>query len=179
MKDANVLFPELDADIQHFSELYPDLSISTESEYYNLTKINALTVTDTDFSLYSHNCRFLHGHYDELSTLLNNISFKFDVISFTESWLNDGIKNLVSFHGYKAYHSLRPSSSYGGMSVFVKDKFTVKVIPITCISLDTIESLGLTLCNYNHKINLVTIYKPNTSKSLFTEKCIEVLSTGV
>ena len=177
MNDENVLFPELDADIQHFGELYPDLNISMESEYYDMTKINALTVTDTDFSIFSHNCRSLHGHFDELSALLNSINFKFDVISFTESWLNDGIKNLVSFHGYKAYHSLRPNSSYGGISVFVKDKFTVKVIPNTCISLDTIECLGLTLCNNNHRINVITIYKPNTSKSLFTEKCMEVLST--
>ena len=128
MNDDNVLFPELDVDIQHFGELYPDLNISTESEYYDQTKINALTVTDADFSIFSHNCRSLHGHFDELSALLNSINFKFDVISFTESWLDDGIKNLVSFHGYKAYHSLRPKNSYGGISVFDKDKFTVNVI---------------------------------------------------
>ena len=49
MNDEHVLFPELDADIQHLGELYPDLDISMESEYYDLTKINALTVTDTVF----------------------------------------------------------------------------------------------------------------------------------
>ena len=49
MNDENVLFPELDADIQHFGELYPDLDASMESEYYDLTKINPLAVTDTDF----------------------------------------------------------------------------------------------------------------------------------
>ena len=177
MNNENVLFPELDADIQHFDELCGDLNISTESKYYYLTKINALTVTDTDISLYSHNCRSLHGHYDELSTLLNGINFKFSVISFIKSWLDDGIKNLVSFHGYKAYQSLRPNSSYGGISVFVKDKFTVNVILNTCISLDTIECLGLTLYNNNHKTNFIILYKPNTCKSLFTYKCMEVLST--
>ena len=61
------------------------------------------------------------------------------------------------------------------VSVYIKDKFTVSIILNPCISLDTIECLGLALCNNNHKINVITIYKSNTSKSLFTEKCIEVL----
>ena len=129
----------LDAVIQQFGELYPDLNVSTESEYYDLTKIIALTVTDTDSSIFSHNCRYLHGHYDDLSTLLNSTKYKFDVISFTESRLDDGIKNLVSFQGYKAYHSLRPNNSYGGISVFVTYKFTVNIIPNTCISLYTLS----------------------------------------
>ena len=59
--------------------------------------------------------------------VLNSINFKFEVISFTESWLDDGIKNLVAFHGYKAYNSLRPKNSYGNISVFIKDKFTAHV----------------------------------------------------
>ena len=42
MNDQDVLFPELDADVQHFDELYPDLSISMNSEYYDLRKINTL-----------------------------------------------------------------------------------------------------------------------------------------
>ena len=106
MNDENVLFSELDADIQHFGELYPDLDASMESEYYDLAKINALTVADTDFSILSHFCRSLNGHFNELSTLLNSINFNFDIILFTESWLDDGIKNLISFPGYKAYHFL-------------------------------------------------------------------------
>ena len=108
---------------------------------------------------------------------MDGINFKFDIISFTESWLNDNTKDLVSFRGYRAFHSLRPDNSYGGISVFEKEKFTVNLIPSACVSLDTIECLGLSLHVDHCKISIIKVYKPKVSVALFTEKCVEILSS--
>ena len=77
MNFDHILFPELDADIQHFSELYPNSNISMESDFYDMDKINALSIKNYDFTLFSHNCRSLSGHYDAEHALkyLPNLSW--------------------------------------------------------------------------------------------------------
>ena len=42
--ENEVLFPEFDTDLQHFNALYPGLALFTESDYYDPSKINILTV---------------------------------------------------------------------------------------------------------------------------------------
>ena len=106
---------------------------------------------------------------------MDSRNFKFDIISFTKSWLDDNTKDLVSFRGYRAFHSLRPDNSYIGMSVFVKEKFTVNLIPSACVYLNTIECLGLSLHIGNCKISIITVYKPKASVAW--QKCVEILSS--
>ena len=136
--ENEVLFPELDADLQHFNALYPDLALSTESDYYDPSKINMLTVKNTDFTIFCHNIRSMTRHCDELHTLLSIINFKFSVISLTESWLHDDDKHLMSFEGYQACHCLRNNQRGGGIRVFVKREYSVSVIQNCSLSLEHI-----------------------------------------
>ena len=142
--EEDVLFPELDADINHFNELYPDTNTSVCSEYYNVDKFNDIHRTNTDFSLFSYNSRLILRHYDELHTLLSCLSRRFDALSFSETWLNEYTKQLISIDGYTPYHSLRPVDKMaGGLSVFVKNKSSVTIIPNTELCLDYIECISL------------------------------------
>ena len=58
----DVLFPELDADIQHFGELYPECNGRHQSQYYNTATINDLNYRESDFSVFSFNSRSLSAH---------------------------------------------------------------------------------------------------------------------
>ena len=74
-EDSDILFPELDADINHFNDLYPDIEASICSEYYDTEKLKTFRTTNSDFALFSFNTRSLFRHYDELHALMSFFAF--------------------------------------------------------------------------------------------------------
>ena len=156
----NVLFPEIDVDINHFDELYPSLNVGDHCKYYDDGKIRNLKTGEGIFSLFSFNCRSLLAHEDELSACLNNFDFEFDVISMTESWLQDSNKELANMNGYLSFHSLRTNRGGTGISVYVRDNYNARQINNTNISNDHIECLGLTLEKRDKVIQILTFYRP-------------------
>lgn len=68
--NEDILFPDMDADAQHFTVICPHLRINTESKYYDIKKINSLNIRDTDVALFLCNSRSIGKHEDELRTLV-------------------------------------------------------------------------------------------------------------
>ena len=55
-----------------------------------------------------------HSMYDSLVADLSSLNFSFDVLCFTESWLTNLNKHLISFDGYNSFHCLREEGHRGG-----------------------------------------------------------------
>ena len=57
---------------------------------------------------------------------IDSMNIKFDLLCFTESWLNDNTKDLID--NYKSYHSLKADGGRGGgISVFLNDQLKSKL----------------------------------------------------
>ena len=68
-----------------------NLTYTINSEYYSLAEISKLNPLNESLSLFHQNIRSLSAHYDELTLLLSNVKFKFDVI---------GISNIRSLSAH-------------------------------------------------------------------------------
>ena len=120
---------DIDPNMNHFSQIYPDLNSVHKSQYHDFTKFNTINSNSLkDLSLVHINIRSLYHEADHLLALQNQLVVKIDLICFTESWLKKNIKHLINITGYVGFHSLRINRIGGGISMYVKDRFITKRI---------------------------------------------------
>ena len=127
--DINDLFSD---DILETNVFECDTIVS--SKYYDMDHFSSLpTLLDKScFSLYNTNSRSLLKnkiHYDTLfQSILDKNNFAFDFLTFTETWLNEDLENLVNFDGYtKITKNKTRIKEGGGLAIFVKDTIKHKI----------------------------------------------------
>ena len=111
---------DIDIDNNHFNVIYPDLNSTNSSKYYEIEHYNKLEIdTNTDFSLLNFNIRSLSANFDLFNGFLSLLDSKFDVITFTESWLKENNKNLCIFDGHCELHNLRIDGRRGDFHLLI------------------------------------------------------------
>ena len=95
----NETLVNVDIDVNLFNNVYPDINGDQSSEYYCL-KFNKLSMNiDTGLLLFNFNIRSVGANFDTFycfTNLLNKKLTSLDILSFSESWLNDNNKNLCT-----------------------------------------------------------------------------------
>ena len=132
---------DIDPELNHFSELYPDIHSSIISKYYSIEAFNKIdSKSSNDLAVIHVNVRSLFNKLDHFQALLDLLAVKFDIICFSECWLNESNKDLVCLDGYNVFHSLRPNRIGGGVSVFVNNMFKSSIIESCTKSTTVIET---------------------------------------
>ena len=173
------VFEHIDIDSNHYDVIYPGLSSTESSKYYQINEFNELNFNNkSDLLLLNYNIRSLCANFDLFHGFSQLLNIKFDIISFTESWLKENNKQLYAINGYNDFHSLRSDGRRGGgISVFISNKYDCKIIKNSSLSLEYIETLFIEVTRANKKILIASIYKPNRSNdNLFIEKLSHLLS---
>ena len=87
----------IDIDVNLFNNIYPDLNINQNSEYYDFPKFNKFIMnSNTDLLLLNFNIRSIGTNFDTFNCFTNLLNKKFDILSFSEKWLNYNNKNLYT-----------------------------------------------------------------------------------
>ena len=161
----NSFIDDIDPEQNHYNVIYPELDSSQISKYYQISNFNALDInSSTDLLLLSYNIRSLNANIDQFLAFSHQINKKFDIISFTESWLKDENKNLYHINGYNDFHNLRSDGRRGGgISVYISNDLEAKIIRHSTISLNYIETLCIEICKESKRILIMSVYKPNKS----------------
>ena len=113
---------DVDADLNHFNELYPSLHSSSEQQYYDSDKFNSTFNLNTrnDLSIIHANIRSLSANGDMFVGFLSLLNRSFDVICFTETWLSqDGVVENF-FPSYNGHHISRSTRRGGGVAIYIK-----------------------------------------------------------
>ena len=98
--------------------------------------------SNTDLLLLNFNIRSIGASFDTFNYFTNLLNKRFDILTFSESWLNDNNKNLYNIEGYDAFHNVQCDGRRGGgLSVYISNVLKSKVIHPCTISLPTIETL--------------------------------------
>ena len=106
------------------------------------------------------NIRSLLPKLDEFTTTLHMMKHKFAVICLTETWLNGNILNLANIKGYKSYHKVGEGRRGGGVSIYIDESVSCKILDDYNVSSDCIECLFIQ-CHYrNIKFLIGCIYRP-------------------
>ena len=167
---------DIDAELNHFNRYYPNLG----SNYYSVNKLNKdVSCTKSDLTVYHLNVRSLWANFDIVLNEIDSMNIKFDLLCFTESWVNDNTKDLIAIDNYKSYHSLRADGRRGGgISVFLNDRLKSKLFVDATFNTEIIESLFLEVeISNSRKMLIGVIYRPpNAVHRLFSEKLSEILS---
>jgi len=170
---------DIDVDNNHINIIYPNLNTGSESKNYTSNEFNELNINSkNDLKILNWNIRSLSAHFDELLAFLGCIKYEFDVISITESWLNEANQHLFKIDGYEAFHSLRPANKRGGgVTVYVKSSLKAKCVKDTKISNDHIESLFLDIeVTKSKSMFLGSVYRPPSGNTDdFVNKLIDMI----
>ena len=175
------ILDDIDIDNNHFNVIYPDLTGNDCSKYYKIDQVEKLNINkQNDFSLLSFNIRSLNANFDLFSGFLHLLDQKFDVITFTESWLKNDAKHLYNFEGYNDFHNLRTDGRRGGgISTYISKDYNPKIIKECTIMEHNIETLFIEITNSNKTILIASVYKPNKSDDkLFIEKLLILLNNS-
>ena len=178
MDEINGIFEDIDADTNHLNNVFPDLNNDNRSKYYDSDKFNSEIIHNKDnFSILNLNIRSITANIDACNAFLSTLNNKFDILSFTESWLNDSSKNLINLEDYYSFHTLRPVNRGGGVSIFIKNYLNSSKIDSCSVSLPYIESLFIKINHRNRRILVAIIYKPpNANCNSFIDKLTELLT---
>ena len=162
----NSFLDDLDVEQNHYNVMYPELNNEQLSNYYHIQNFNQLNINPlTDLLLLNYNIRSLNANLDQFIAFSHLINKKFDIISFTESWLKNENKHL--------YNLRDDGRRGGGISIFILDNLEAKLIKHSTISKKYIETLSIEINKENKKILIMSIYKPNKSddKSFIETLC--------
>ena len=161
INEEDELFPQINADLNHFNEIYPQFKTDEQSNYYDINTFNeSIHNVISDLAIIHLNIRSLSANFDHVYALFQMLDIKFDIICFTESWLTESTKSLYEFPNYQSFHSLRGNKRGGGVSVYVHDTLRVEKLSHISVSLPNIESLFLKIFCESKQTTVGTIYKP-------------------
>jgi hypothetical protein len=122
-----------------------------------------------NLSCFHLNCQRLSPKTTILQAFFNSLSFNFDIISFTETWLSPDNANLFAniFPGYSFFHTSRTVREGGGVAAFIHN--TLNAYSLDIPQYNTFEHLTLHITSSNTvDIILVVLYRPpNTPVNQF------------
>ena len=71
-QDNDDIFNDIDPEVNHFAEIFPEYNNSEHSDYYLIDKFNENCVTNVnDLNIIQCNIRSLYTHHDEFLSPLN------------------------------------------------------------------------------------------------------------
>lgn len=152
-------------------------SVSTSSNSSSDSIFSALTDIDlsTNLSLVHYNVQSIRHKLDILYSELS----AFDILTFSETWLNDSISSdelfLPSFHSPERRD--RPSDSHGGVMVYIKNNLAYK--RRNDLELNGIECIWVELTLRNRKLLIGTFYKPPSSGTMYSNMIENSVSLAV
>ena len=128
-QDNDDIFNDIDREVIHFAEIFPDLNNSEHSDYYSMDKFNEYCDTNVnDLSIIHCDIRSLYAHHDEFLALLSVLHINVGIFCFSfESWLTVATKQQVNLQGYQSFHSIMPiNKREGGSSILIKYSLRAK-----------------------------------------------------
>ena len=156
MNDVDVTFDAIDVDTNHFNELYTGINDIYSRQYYSTDEFHSINKKESDLKILHFNIRSLSRHFDELFVLLKVMESEFDVLCVTESWLHDSTQVLYGIPGYSVHHSLRPNNKRGGgITVFVSERYSAKLLKEQTTSSYCIESLFISVTHLTSKRSFI------------------------
>ena len=155
-----------------------DVSLSS-SNYINLCE-NNVVLEESNFDIVHLNVRSLSSKLTELHLLLkhlNDLNCFPTVIMLNETYLTNTNTAICQLAGYNLFTKNRKNRKGGGVAMYILDNLSVTAVPELEFDVDnTIESLCLEVKVSSKRIILCSTYRvPNTSESIFTDKCSEFM----
>ena len=118
-------------------------TLIAQSSYFDPEDLSSLlNPNDTNYlKIFNNNARSLLSNQSQyqmyFADLAESHKMAFDILTFTETWLNDHLSNIVHFDSYTGlYKNKFPVKEGGGIAIFVKNGMNYKVRSDLCFPPD-------------------------------------------
>lgn len=158
------------------------LAISNEVKYYSSSELNALLDTEPyapgrNLAVIHINARSINKNYNNILLMLSSLTLKFDIITITETWIDDKYnQNVPPIPGYNYYSRPRKNKKGGGVAIYVRNDLQTSAINWSeSVDQSSFESLFIQLNDSNTLVGV--IYRPpDTDLDIFNREYTEVLN---
>ena len=144
---------------------YQDIS-SLETNYCNPNDFqnNFQCFLKDSFSALHLNITSMNKNFESFKEFCSKINFKFSIVCFSETWVDDipfSKNSNFQLSDYQVLHQTRKNCKGGGVCVFVHEKRSFKLREDLNINCDAIQSFSIKISNTKSK-NIIfnTIYRP-------------------
>ena len=173
---------DIDADLNFFDSNNENLlNVSFTDAYFDADKFNnSFQYENGSLNIIHINIRSMRKNIDNFVAFLETLKFKFQVLCFSETWLNEirVIENI--FPDFSSFHSMRPVSSSpgGGVAIYISNEFISS--EILSYNDECMECLFADVSDGNSRIIVGSCYRPpNADSSTFiTEISTKIRNFG-
>jgi hypothetical protein len=158
-------------------------SFSNNCSYSTTDEISSWPKLPNSFALLNLNSRSLNSNFDKLKLLLSNFMHKPDIITISETWIQEN--HLLKAYNIENYNFIsipRNNKRGGGVGIYINHLFNYEILYPTSSS--SISSTPCELCaveiyNQNsHNIIIINVYKPpDFNASLFIDFLSEFIDS--
>jgi len=133
---------------------------------------------DCNVSVLCVNIRSMRKNFKLLELFLDSVKIRFGLIIITETWLTSSIDFSFCLPGYKCL-SIYPNSNGGGIKVYHRDHYTVKLCEeLTCVD-ELLELLSFSVVSTSQNVLFCCVYRPpsgdiSTFNDIFFDKLFNV-----
>ena len=150
--------------------------------YFTVQEYNDLNSDVYNFCLFNYNVRSFAKNGDGFKSLLGTFKNTPEVITLTETWVNESTISLCSIDSYDSHHTFRPGSNArgGGVSIFCSNKYQSEKIQQLSFCLPAIEVCTVKLFFGGCRIFIVGVYRPpNANVEDFNSLLNEILQSSL
>ena len=179
INDDSEILPlvDIDPDLNYFNSL-ASITSATKCNYYIDESINkdVSNAIKENLSLFHLNIRSLPKHHSDLTNYLQGLELEFSVIGLSETWLSNANEDLYNIENYNNVNVCRESRRGGGVSLFIRNSLSYKILHDLMFIDDFIECLFVEIEITKNKYTIVgIIYRPpNTNLEEFNRKFGEI-----
>ena len=177
----NDTFFEIDADINHFDDIYPCINESSMKQYYTADEFNVKFSSNNtkDLSVFHINIRSLNKHGDELAIYLESINRRFDIICLSETWITELPVVDDVFPSYYGFHSIRNTRNGGGCAIYVNKNFKSSIITDFTVNEPFIETIFVKISLHTKNLIVGCCYRPPNSQVVEFQNFIEAKVSSI
>ena len=124
------------------------------------------TSCDDSFSILHLNVRSIKKNFENFKLFFSTLGYSFSVICFSETWLDDTDSNsLYELPNYISKHQIRDDRKGGGVSFYIHNSLSFRVLPNLCINSTDIEFLSIEISLNDQRNTLASVlYRPPSGK---------------
>jgi len=182
--DNNLVDILNDVHEQHSSGQY------VSSMYYDIPEFSSFisnVESNKHLSVLNTNARSLARHVSDYQLLLEavyeSVCFQFDIITFTETWLNSDLEDLVSLNNYRPVFQHKANKKEGGgLAIFVKEGLSYIIrsdinIPVEFRDKFDVLFVEILMGNTSNNFIIGLVYRsPNSNESDFVANINAILN---
>jgi len=156
-----------------------DASDDFDYQYYDPEDFSNLCNLSKEggFSVVHFNIRSFNSNADELYAFLDRLKTRPSIIVLSETWFSPAY--TADIEAYCSYHVYRDARRGGGVSVYVRDDYTSRLIPRLSYVGENVEMCSVEVIAGISRVVVHGVYRPpDGDLSLFTEELLNVLSNA-